>query len=427
MSTTRRLVSTIFASILLALLGAGPAFAHGEQSQEPWLRMNTVGFWDTEFSASGQTVRPSGAVPAGQANFDKENAIPINVGDEVVITGTTRVLETWPRTLRGPDTAFLSVVSPGPVMIMTERTINGLSAPHSVYIRKGGTYDYSMTLRGRIPGEYHIHPTLAVRGSGTLIGPGQWIRVEGNRGDFQNLVTLANGTEINLENYGLAWREIFSWSTMILGTIWLLYWIVPKPTVTRLAITSQLSVNDDGGESVGLITKKDHRAMNLIMLATAALLAIGWIYQSTSWPLKIPLQVDRYPAPVAVLPPAIVSDVVATEALFDEAAGTVTFTVQATNVGDAPVRVEEIHLADVTLTTGSEVAGTTMTVSPAEIAPGADQELTMTMSAPTLDEHLLLPRNSPNTTMAGVIKFAADGAEPNFVTIQQQLRFDFAT
>lgn len=426
MNLTRRLVATVFASLVLALLTATPALAHGEQSQEPWLRMTTVGFWDTEFSAGGQTVRPLGVFPAGQADFDKENAMPINVGEEVTLTGTARVLETWPRTLRNPDTAFFSVVSPGPVMIMTERIVNGLSAPQSVYVRKGATYNYSMTLQGRVPGTYHIHPTLAVRGSGTLIGPGQWIKVEGSRGDFQNLVTLANGTQVNLENYGLAWREIFSWSTMVLGVIWLLYWIVPKPTVTRLAVTSQLSVNDDGGESVGLITKKDHRAMNLIMLATVALLAIGWIYQSASWPLKIPLQVDRYAAPVAPLPPDIVSDVVATNAVYDEAAGTVTFTLQATNVADGPARIEELHLADVTMTTGSEVAGTTMTVSPAEIAPGATQEVTLTLSSDTLDTHLLLPRNSPNTTMAGVIKFVTDGAEANFKTIQQQLRFDFA-
>src|SRR3712207_6420760 len=105
MNVTRRLVGTILASLLLAVIGSSPALAHGEQSQEPWLRMNTVGFWDTEFNGGGQTYRPTGYFPAGQSDADKENAIPIQVGEEVVLTGTTRILETWPRTIRTPDTA----------------------------------------------------------------------------------------------------------------------------------------------------------------------------------------------------------------------------------------------------------------------------------------------------------------------------------
>jgi methane/ammonia monooxygenase subunit B len=415
MKTTRRLVATTFLTLAFAMLAAGPALAHGEQSQEPWLRMNTVGFWNTEFTANGETV---------EANVGNEERIPLQVGDEVTLTGTARVLETWPRTLRGPDTAFISVVSPGPVFIMTERTVNGLPAPHSLYIRKGGTYNYEMTLRARIPGDYHLHPTLAVRGSGTLIGPGQWFNVTGDRSAFRNDVELADGTTVNLENYGLIWRELFSWATMVLGVIWLLYWIVPKPTVTRLAVTSQLSVNDDGGEAVGLITRKDHRAMNLILLATVALLAIGWIYQSVTWPNKIPLQVDRYAAESAPLPPDIIRDVVARDALYDEAAGTVTFTMIGSTTG-GPVEVGALHLADFTFTAGDAPTGTSLVAEPAQIS-GENQEFTITISSETLDNHLLLPRDSPNTSMAGVVRFDAPGAESNFKTFQQNLRFQFA-
>src|SRR5919201_1014797 len=123
-------------------------------------------------------------------------------GDTLVITGTAKVLESWPRALKSPGTAYISVVAPGPVFLMKDRVINGQESPASFYIEKGHVYDFKLTLVGRVPVRYHVHPSFSVRGSGALIGPGQWVTVQKNPAGFSNPQTLYNGKTVNLENYG---------------------------------------------------------------------------------------------------------------------------------------------------------------------------------------------------------------------------------
>src|SRR5437899_2523176 len=125
------------------------------------------------------------------------STLSVQQGDPVTVTGTAKVLETWPKTLKNPDIAFVSVESPGPVFILTNRIINKQQTPHSIYIEKGGVYNFQLTLIERIPGKYHIHPTFAVKGSDTLIGPGQWIDVKKNPNGFTNKLTLYNGKTVN--------------------------------------------------------------------------------------------------------------------------------------------------------------------------------------------------------------------------------------
>jgi len=117
-------------------------------------------------------------------------------------------------------------------------------------------------------------------------------------------VSLLNGKTINLENYQL--KFIWAWLilTFLIGVAWMLYWTVPKThrTVTNLAVTSQIPLNTDGGE-YGLITKRDHRNMNIFLVVSIAVLAIGWIYQAAAFPTKIPQQIIQF-APPNVVPPA---------------------------------------------------------------------------------------------------------------------------
>src|SRR5436309_2744905 len=142
----------IFLSLVLgawALLStAAMASAHGENSQEGFLRMETVAFSNVQFSKD-----------------------TLKQGEEVTITGRATLLNTWPRTLGEPDTGFVNVTAPGPVLLMKDRQINGMSAPDAIFVKKGNAYDFKLTLVGRDPGRWHIHPTFSVAGSGTLIGP----------------------------------------------------------------------------------------------------------------------------------------------------------------------------------------------------------------------------------------------------------------
>ena len=162
----RRLAFVLLLGLALTIFGASAAWAHGENAQESWLRMNTVAFWNVSFSTD-----------------------TIKQGETVTITGTAKVLETWPKTLKGPDTAYLSVVAPGPVFLMKDRVINDQAAPASIYVQKGAVYNFRMTIQGRVPGRYHVHPSFAVKGAGSLIGPGQWITVQKNPAGFSNPLT----------------------------------------------------------------------------------------------------------------------------------------------------------------------------------------------------------------------------------------------
>jgi methane/ammonia monooxygenase subunit B len=94
------------------------------------------------------------------------------------VTGTVKVLETWPHTLEEPEIAAIVPVVPGPVFVMKDRTINDQSAIGSFFVEKGGIYQFKMTLLGKEPGKWHVHPGIAISGTGTLVGPGEWVNVK---------------------------------------------------------------------------------------------------------------------------------------------------------------------------------------------------------------------------------------------------------
>jgi len=401
----RRLILASLAALALVLFSAPAAMAHGEHSQSPWLRLSTVGFWNVTFST--QTVQQ---------------------GQELTITGTAKVLETWPETLPDPKTAFIGVESPGPAFLMKDRMVNGLETPQSFYIERGGVYNFKLTLVGRHPGTYHVHPTFAVRSAGTLIGPGQWINVTSSPNGFSNPVTLDSGKTVNLETYGLVWPVMgFSILTFVLGLVWLLYWIVPKPTVTRLAVTSQLSVNDDGGDAVGLVTKRDHRVMNWIVGAMAVLLIAGMIWQGLSFKNQIPQQVDRFR--IASAPqPATFASATLNKITYDRKAKSLTMDVQAVNQGTTPMTLKAVHFANLTFLPGEATGatppgadGTFQGGLSGPIAPGATQEFTATITGNVLKANDLIPLGGANTNMVTVIEFADGNNTSNFITTQQFL------
>src|SRR2546422_11778020 len=75
-----------------------------------------------------------------------------------------------------------------------------------------------------------------------------------------------------------------------------LWWTLKHRTVTNLAVTSQIPVNDPG-EDIGLITKADHRTSTLIVVVSVILLGLGWLYMNWAWPTRIPQQILRITPP----------------------------------------------------------------------------------------------------------------------------------
>ncbi len=392
MRTLRRLLAVVAVSAAV-LIPAAPASAHGENSQESFLRMGTIAYWDVKFSDTN-----------------------VSQGEEFKLTGTAKVLETWPEQLADPKLGFIGLVAPGPVVLIKERKINGVPAPHAIDIEKGGVYQFEMTLVARRPGHWHIHPIFGVHGAGSLLGPGRYVTVKESASGFSNNIQLTNGKTVDLENFGIGGLWFWSIVWLVMGLIWLLYWIVPKRTVTRLPVTSQIPLNTDGQE-YGLITKKDHRVMNILMLVTLLLLAGGWIYQSSAYPDKMTQQVLRFEPPAADADPIFVTAKV-TDAQFQPKDDTLTFDVEVTNTGEKAATLDAF-----TTTTLTWAADKTLAVSPSTtVAPGETKTLTLAIKDKVWTKERLMPLNQSRLQLTGVLRFADEAAAENFVTIQSFVR-----
>src|SRR2546430_14632183 len=101
----RRLLISFMAVTLAAIVSVPKAFAHGEAGDEPFLKNLTTAFYDVSISPT-----------------------EIQVGQSVTVTGTVKILETWPYTLPEPGMAAVVPVVPGPALGLPDRTINGLSS-----------------------------------------------------------------------------------------------------------------------------------------------------------------------------------------------------------------------------------------------------------------------------------------------------------
>jgi methane/ammonia monooxygenase subunit B len=397
----RRALWAVLAAGAVLVASAPAASAHGEAAQEAFLRMRTVAWIDTAYSAT--TVRQ---------------------GETFTISGTAKILDAWPTNLAkgNPNTGYIGLIAPGPVVLLKERTINGVSAPTRIDVQRGRIYEYSMTVAGRRPGRWHVHPAFSVKGAGTLLGPGQWITVEENPDGFDNPVTLQSGGTINLENYQLPFTWIWLVLTFLIGLAWMIYWTVPKRTVTNLAVTSQIPLNTDGMD-YGLITKKDHRNMNWFALGTALLLLAGWIYQAAAFPDKMPQQIFQFAPPdPAIASAPVFAEAALGEAEYDSASQTLTVRTQVTNTGDTPMNLTQFTTTTLRFATGTTAGPGVMTVSPSPtIAPGAPVEVTMTMKDPAWETERLVPIGESSLLITGVLVFEA-GGEKNLTELEANLK-----
>ncbi len=259
-------ISKLFALCLGLLVLAGvateSAWAHGERSQEPYLRTRTVQYYDV--------------------HYDKKT---VKVNEEFTLIGKFRLMEDWPDAVSLPDTVFLSAYAPGPMITRVESYLNGMPARQSFSkLELGRDYEFKLVMKGRIPGRHHIHPLLSVKGSGPLVGPGQWIEVTGTKGDFVQKVTTMNGAEIeNLEYYGISRALKWYGVWLALAAFWLLFWLV-RP----LLLPRWIALNK-GREDV-LITNRDITVGVILGVVVVALSFGGYIYAKHEYPYVVPLQ-----------------------------------------------------------------------------------------------------------------------------------------
>src|SRR5262247_4311739 len=100
----------VIGSLGMATLGlpliffASPAAAHGERSQEPFLRMRTAQWYDTRW-----------------------NPQKTNVNEEAMLTGKIHISEDWPRAVIKPNRTFINVASASSVFTRLSVRVNGVS------------------------------------------------------------------------------------------------------------------------------------------------------------------------------------------------------------------------------------------------------------------------------------------------------------
>ena len=402
---------------LVALLGAAAmtglrtvsVSAHGEIAQEGFVRMQSLGWWDVKFSKSD-----------------------LQQNDNMTVSGTAKILETWPSNMSdgAPKICYFTIVEPGARFVLVDRKINNMPAPQSFFCSKGSVYNFSMTLRARDPGNWHVHPALAVKESGTLIGPGQYINISSSPSGFSFPLTLLNGKTIDLENEG-TWLVLgFSAVALVLGMWWMFFWTVPggyKRTITRLRVANELPLNQDGGAAVGLITKRDHRMFELITGITLVLVAGGFIWSSVHYSGNIPLQVD-WVTPPTPAPPAQLATAQANNAIYDPNANTVQILTSVTNTSKAPVQISAFRTGNVSFLNPlsglphGDYEYQIKSLSPQDpIAPGQTQQVTITIDAQVLKNLELLPLGQAQYVVAGVLELTDGQGTRNFETISASL------
>lgn len=402
----KRLMLGLALSIITCTCGAPRAFAHGEAGDEPFLKDLTTAFYDVKISPT-----------------------EIEVGQPVTITGTVRILETWPYSLDPPNKAYIMPVVPGPVFALQDRTVNGQAAPGSFFVEKGGIYHFKMVALGRNPGRWHVHPGIAVEGTGTLIGPGEWVNVKASAAGFTFPLTLLTGQTIDLNRYegGFVWW--WSFAGFLIGVAWMLYWTLSKRTVTNLAVTLQLPVNDDAPD-IGLITPKDHMWMNVLAGITIAMLVVGWAYMARAYPVRLPQQTDWF-APKFISSGDKMAEVQPEGATYDDGTDTLIMKVSAKNIGSSPITVKQYIMAMTTFVNGGteeqakagphDYVGRLEVEPDAPIAPGETKELTLKMTSPILTDERLIPLRDPQQFIAGLLRFENASGNQEMVVVRESV------
>jgi methane/ammonia monooxygenase subunit B len=391
-------------SVLAGLPGL--AFAHGEAADEPFLKDLTVAFYDVHISPT-----------------------TVKVGEPVTIIGKLTILDTWPYTLDPPQTAYITPVVPGPVFALTDRVVSGEPAFGSIQVEKGGTYDYKMVMLARNPGNWHVHPGIAIQGSGTLIGPGEWVTVEPSDKAFVFPVTLLSGETVDLEHLGGSFVWWWSFAGFLIGLVWMVYWVVPKRTVTRLAVTAQLPANDDAPD-IGLITPRDHFWMDILAGLTILMLVVGWVAMAAKYPVRLPQQTDRF-APTSLTPTDHMATVHSTGATYDDHTDTLVIHAAIKNVSPNPITLNSYVMAMASFVNGDKDAMASagpadyvepLTVEPAgAIPPGETRNVTLTMSGPIFDQERLIPLHDPQQLIAGLLRFTDSQGHEDIVNVKSIL------
>nr|BAM38060.1 putative ethylene monooxygenase protein B [Haliea sp. ETY-NAG] len=272
---------------------------------------------------------------------DGSPATEIAVNEDVIVQGKFRAIEDWPKNVPPLDMAFLSTAGPSSVFVKMESYIDEVPMIQSTQLEFRREYEFKLVMRGRIPGNFHLHPTVMVQGGGPIIGPGAWVNITGAWEDFSLPLTTLTGEEIdNLETWGVS--TVVTWHLLwiAVAAFWLLWWL------RRPLLTPRFIANKKGGNEDILITRSDQLAGVILLVGTIAAVVVGNQWANSKFPQTSPLQgsVMKLPSapPVEELVTAFIR-----EADYDVPGRTMRFDVELTNNAERPVQIGEFGTASI--------------------------------------------------------------------------------
>ncbi len=387
--------------IAVYLLSIQSVMAHGEKNLEPYVRMRTIQWYDVQWSKQ-----------------------KFNVNDEVTVTGKFHVAEDWPISVPKPDAAFLNISTPGPVLIRTERYLNGKPYMNSVALQPGGDYDFKVVLKGRLPGHYHIHPFFNLRDAGQVMGPGAWLDIDGDTGDFSNSIQTINGALVNMETYGLGngifWHSFWA----LLATAWLFWWVRRPLFIARYRML-QAGLEDE------LVTPMDKNIAKAILIGVPILVFVFYTMTVNSYPKAIPLQasLDQI-LPLSAKVNTGVVDVETVRAEYRVPERAMTFTLKINNGSDKPIQIAEfatggvrflnngVSAPDQSNTDNPVVQDGLSLDNPAPIQPGEERQLTLVAKdAAWESERLDGLINDADSRIGGLLFFVDSDGERTIASV----------
>jgi len=404
-----------------AALFPGSASAHGERMHQPSLRMRTIQWMDLE--------------------WDKHGAV--EVGDIVTITGKMYFPSSryWPGQIKAPDPSYLQVSGPASVFVKREAYINEVPTTKSLSLELGKMYEFKLVMQARIPGEWHLHPTLQITGTGPVVGPGESFNVTGDWDDFVWPVDAGRNGEVhidNLENYQLAnvgmWHGIW-----IAGAVfWLLWWLRRPVLIPRYRAVKA------GMESV-LLGRYDVIAAIVVLVGTLVVAGGSYAVANAKYD-TIPLQTGS--TPIEPLPDRIETinaEMIGAE--FDVPARSLRMNLRVTNKGEQPVWLGGFATAGIEFVAGkgsvpseiSQAISASLEDYPEEyirrsaftvksgvgkIAPGETKEVMVAATDAIWEvEGLAKVVNSPVSRFGGVVMFFDESGNKDW----QYIDFDAKT
>lgn len=301
---------------LTVALDVSPVAAHGERSQEPFLRMRTIQWYDMKWGP--ETTK---------------------VNDIAHMTGKFHLAEDWPRAVGKPERAFFNVGSPSPVFVRLSTTLNGEPTFISGPLVIGRDYEFAVRLKARIPGRHHMHAMVNVKDAGPIAGPAAWMNITGSWEDFTNPIKTLTGETIDSETFnfanGIFWHLL--WGSI--AVFWIGYFVARPMFLPRSRVL--LAYGDEL-----LLDPMDRKVGFAVAILTCALVWGGYRYTENKHPYTIPIQAGESkiaPLPIAPNPLAIK----VTWANYDVPGRALRVTMDITNNGDSSIGIGEFTTAGV--------------------------------------------------------------------------------